>query len=58
MKVVSLSAIRNDLLSEPPGNIPGTHFCWETAVAQWLRRCATNRKVAVSIPDCDIGFFH
>ena len=25
------------------------------AVAQWLRRCATNRKVAVSIPDGVIG---
>ena len=25
-----------------------------TAVAQWLRRCATNRKFAGSIPDCDI----
>ena len=29
-----------------------------TAVAQWLRRCATNRKVAGSIPDCVIGIFH
>ena len=29
-----------------------------TAVAQWLRRCATNRKVAVSIPDGVIGIFH
>ena len=28
-----------------------------TAVAQWLRCCATNRKVAGSIPDCVIGFF-
>jgi hypothetical protein len=26
-------------------------------VAQWLRLCATNRKVAVSITDCFIGFF-
>ena len=30
----------------------------ETAVAQWLRCCATNRKVAGSIPDGDIGIFH
>ena len=30
---------------------------WGTAVAQWLRRCATNRKVAVSIPDGVIGMF-
>jgi len=29
-----------------------------TAVAQWLRRCATNRKVAGSIPAGVIGIFH
>jgi len=29
-----------------------------TAVAQWLRRCATNRKVSGSIPDGVIGIFH
>ena len=29
-----------------------------TAVAQWLRCCATNRKVADSIPACVIGIFH
>jgi hypothetical protein len=29
-----------------------------TAVAQWLRYCATNQKVAVSIPDGVIGIFH
>jgi hypothetical protein len=29
-----------------------------TAVAQWLRRCATNRKVVGSIPDGVIGIFH
>ena len=28
-----------------------------TAVAQWLRCCATNRKVAGSIPDGVIGIF-
>jgi len=28
-----------------------------TAVAQWLRRCATNRKVAGSVPAGVIGFF-
>jgi hypothetical protein len=28
------------------------------AVAQWLRHCATNRKVAGSIPDGITGFFH
>ena len=29
-----------------------------TAVAQWLRCCATNRKVAGLIPDGVIGIFH
>jgi len=29
-----------------------------TAVAQWLRCCATNRKVVGSIPDGVIGIFH
>jgi hypothetical protein len=29
-----------------------------TAVAQWLRCCATNRKVAGSIPTDVIGIFH
>ena len=29
-----------------------------TAVAQWLRWCATNRKVAGSIPAGVIGIFH
>jgi hypothetical protein len=28
------------------------------AVAQWLRHCAPNRKVAGSIPDGVIGIFH
>jgi len=28
-----------------------------TAVVQWLRRCATNRKVADSIPAGVTGFF-
>ena len=32
--------------------------CAGTAVAQWLRCCATNRKVAGSIPDGFIGIFH
>ena len=36
------------------------HFvvCKGTAVAQWLRCCATNRKVAGSISDGVIGIFH
>jgi hypothetical protein len=31
---------------------------WGTAVAQWLRYCATLRKVAGSIPDGVTGIFH
>ena len=31
-------------------------LCCGTAVAQWLRCCATNRKVAGSIPACVRGF--
>jgi hypothetical protein len=31
---------------------------WGTAVAQWLKCCATNRKVAGSIPDGIIEIFH
>ena len=33
-------------------------FLIKSVVAQWLRRCATNRKVAGSIPDDVIGIFH
>ena len=33
-------------------------LCTTTAVAQWLRCCATNRKVAGSIPAGVIGIFH
>jgi len=29
-----------------------------TVVPQWLRCCATNRKIAGSIPDRVIGIFH
>ena len=34
-----------------------TYFYWGTAVAQWLRCCATTRKVAGSIPAGVSGFF-
>ena len=33
------------------------HKCKGTAVAQWLRCCATNRKIAGSIPASVSGFF-
>ena len=29
-----------------------------TVIAQWLRCCATNQKVAGSIPEGVIGIFH
>jgi hypothetical protein len=35
-----------------------TYLNLEHAVAQWLRHCATNRKVAGSIPDGVIAIFH
>ena len=34
------------------------HVILGTAVAQWLRCCATNRKVAGLIPDGVIGILH
>ena len=37
--------------------MPVTRIFWGTAVAQWLRCCATNRKVAGSIPAGVSGFF-
>ena len=33
-------------------------LCGGTAVTQWLSCCATNRKVAGSIPAGIIGIFH
>ena len=42
---------RRNLKKNPP-------YLQGTAVAQWLRCCATNRKVAGSIPACVIGIFH
>jgi hypothetical protein len=35
----------------------GYHMKLGTAVAQWLRYCATNQKVACSIPDGVMEFF-
>jgi hypothetical protein len=34
------------------------YYTLGTAVAQWLKDCATNREVAGSIPDGFIGIFH
>jgi len=35
-----------------------SQYFMETAVGQWLRCCATSRKVAGSIPAGVIGSFH
>jgi len=37
--------------------LEASHLLMGTAVAQWLRCCATNRRVAGSIPAGVIGFF-
>jgi hypothetical protein len=47
---------RSYLESRNFGSIP--QIKWGHAVAEWLRHCATNRKVAGSIPDGVIGIFH
>jgi len=41
-------------------NVKTTNISVEkgTAVAQWLRCCATNQEVAGSIPDGVSGIFH
>jgi hypothetical protein len=36
----------------------GMNIILGTAVAQWLRRCGTNRMVASSIPGGVTGIFH
>jgi len=46
-----------------PLTVHFTDKCWPedargTAVAQWLRCCATNSNVAGSIPDGVFGIFH
>jgi hypothetical protein len=41
-----------------PGFEVPSHHLFGTAVAQWLRCCATNQKVAGSIPGGVIGIFH
>ena len=38
--------------------LPSSKEVRGTAVAQWLRRCATNRKVTGSIPAGVTGIFH
>jgi hypothetical protein len=38
--------------------LPSIFYEEGTAVAQWLGYCATNQKVAGSIPEGVIGIFH
>ena len=44
-------------MHEETQNKQAKERCLGTAVAQWLRCCATNRKVAGSIPAGVSGFF-
>jgi hypothetical protein len=46
------------ICSPSSGYMQYTSLWWRTAMAQWLRYCATNRKVAGTIPDGVIGIFH
>jgi len=55
--MVRLSALRTGRLYSS-GDTPGTISIKGTAIAQLLRCCATNRKVADSIPDGVVGIFH
>ena len=60
---IKLAAIFNDYVNVHVVNTRPFFMLWYLfikgkAVAQWLRCCATNRKVAVSIPDGVIGIFH
>jgi hypothetical protein len=50
------SAVVNVHLLSETKVYEATHACC-AAVAQWLRCCAINRKVAGSIPDGVIGIF-
>jgi hypothetical protein len=47
--------LKGSIFIAPPFYEP---FSFIHAVAQWLRHCATNRKVAGSIPDGVTGIFH
>jgi len=49
---------RKYIMKSPKRFVLHSTYTRGTAVAQWLRCCATNRKVAVSIPAGVIGNFH
>jgi hypothetical protein len=57
----NLSGIKICIFSVPTLsgiNVYLARYSLPIAVAQWLRYCAKNRKVAGSIPDGIIGIFH
>jgi hypothetical protein len=58
----SLRSNHEECSSEQRSLIPSKNPCYlftyTLTVAQWLRYCATNRKVAGSIPDGVIGIFY
>jgi len=56
LSLLSLPAIRKDCRAT--GGFFFFHKTEGTAIAQWSRYCATNRKVAGSIPRGTIGIFH
>ena len=49
---------RHCFSTQDPGHLHDSTKWSETAVAQWLRLCAENRKVAGSIPDGVTGIFY
>jgi hypothetical protein len=51
------AAVLRDMIKGTLRIFPTSPWDRGTAVAQWLRYCATNRKVAGSMPDGVLGFF-
>jgi len=49
---------KRNIISQTKHYIRCSYMCKGHAVAQWLGCCATNRKVAGSIPDGVIGISH
>jgi hypothetical protein len=57
MQILQQTPCSFDIFTDLFKNIQVLFDKTATAVAQWLRYCATNRKVAGSIPGGVIGFF-
>jgi len=58
VKLNSFSTLRSGVAQSVSRHFDSRTVLPGTAVAQWLRCCATNRKVAGSIPDGVNGIFH